>query len=472
MIVRPPAQPLFYVTIDGTKAIDSLVIGKMWQEFGWQNLLFDWKPAPGDITRRIDRLHPELPIRFMREQIAGNGASFGDICIMPEGPDGTGVDKGNWPSTTQHGNIAQLNSSNDFIQSFVFSPRCDVGAAGQSLGAGARVADLVYLSSHGVRTGDMFGAASEFIDEVDPFFILAKSAAEGRHFDGVKWLILSNCNTLVPETHNDWLALMDANSSLRGILGYHGASVAADGSAGANVSFVKRLRQGASIRDAWRAANNAWHMSDRWVVLCHEGAKDDDLPTWNGATLAPVSSAPARVFFFDEANLSGKPVVHIDDPFTVFWTKTVGGAPVKITPRNRYDRGNKIKDGDVLGITVAPPAGVAGFTAGTVIELTLVLVREDFGTPIDIRAMFEVIGTTGIDPKVAITSVIKGQTDNWRLTVTGAPASVSLALSIRALGASGATHNLPFWLKGQFTPPGGGGVKRYDFIHDAAIYLS
>jgi hypothetical protein len=211
-------------------------------------------------------------------------------------------------------------------------------------------------------------------------------------------------------------------------------------------------------------------MRDRWVVLCHAGAQADDMNGWNGAKLAPVSFSPPRVLLFDEANLGGKPVVRTTDPFTVFWSKTIGGVAVKITPKNRYDKGNKIKAGDALSITVAPPPGVATFSDRTVIELTLVLVREDFGTPLNVSSMFAVTGTTGIDPTVKFVSVVKGQTDTWRLTVTGTPASVALGLSIKALVPSGTTHNLPFWLKARFTPPVGGGVKRFDFIHDAAIY--
>jgi hypothetical protein len=401
------------------------------------------------------------------------GQTFSDVCIMPEGVDGTGVDPGNWPSSDNTKNVAQLNAANRFIQDFVFSPRCTPGAAaGQSLGSGPRVADLVYVSSHGVRTGDMFGTASDDIDEVDPFFILARSAAQSKTFDGVKWLILSNCNTLVKETHNDWLKLMSLNTPFRGILGYHGTSVAADASSGADVSFVKALQAGKSLRDAWRAANTRWGMTDRWVVVCHDEAKDDNIQDWNDGKLAPVAFSPAKISLFDESNLGGVSVTATTDPFTLFWSKTIAGVATKITPLNRYDAGNKIKDGDVVSITVTPSPGAAAFVDKTVIEVTLVLVREDFGNAIDVRQMFTGGTVTGADPKVTTGSVVSGQTDTWKLTVTGAPSAVTFSLTAKKLGFGGTRHNLPLWLKGKFTPPGGSAVGRFDFIHDGAIYLA
>jgi hypothetical protein len=474
--IRPPAQPLFYVTIDGTQVIDSVAIGQNWQAFGWRNLLFDWTPTATDAKRRIDASHPTLPIKFMREtQTASSGGqTFSDVCIMPEGVDGHGVDPGNWPSADGTKNVTQLNDSNRFIQDFVFSPRCTPGAAaGQSLGSGPRVADLVYVSSHGVRTGDMFGTASNEIDEVDPFFILAKAAAQSKSFDGVKWLILSNCNTLVKETHNDWLKLMSLNTPFRGILGYHGTSVAADASSGADVSFVKALRAGKSLKDAWRAANTRWSMKDRWVVVCHDEAKDDNIQDWNDGKLAPVSFTPPKISLFDEDNLTGVSVVHAADPFTVFWSKTIAGVTTKITPLNRYDSGRKLKSGDLISVTVTPPPGSAAFADKTVIELTLVLVRGNYGVPFNIAQMFTIGAVTGADPRVTTTTgnFVKGQTDTWKLTVTGTPPAVTFSLTAKDL-FSGAHHNLPLWLQGKLTPPGGGPVGPFDFIHDGAIYLA
>jgi hypothetical protein len=473
--IRPPAQPLFYVTIDGTRAIDSVAFGQLWQGFGWKNLLFDWQATPADANRRIDTAHPTLPIKFMKEkQGFGKGQTFADICIMPEGVDGSGVDTGNWPSKDKTLNVTQLNAANTFIQDFVFTPRCDSTVGAQKLGSGSRVADLVYLSSHGVRTGDMFGEASNDIDEVDPFFILAKAAAGAKKFDGIKWLILSNCNTLVTETHTDWLTLMNVNTSFRGILGYHGTSVAADASSGADVAFIKQLQKGKSIRDAWRTANTAWGMTNRWVVLCHDEAKDDNIQDWNDGKLKPVSFTPSKVLLFDESNLSGVPVVASSDPFSVFWSKTAAGVTTKITPKNRYDTGNKIKNGDTVTITIASAPRAPTFATGTVIDVTLVLVREDYGQTIDLSQMFTITAVTGADPKVTVTSVVKGQKDTWRMTVVGTPATVTLAVTAKRLGFGGTHHNLPLWLKGQFTPPAGGGsgVPRFDFIHDGAIYLA
>jgi Family of unknown function (DUF6345) len=480
--IKPPSSDVFYVTIDGTRAIDSLAIGQLWQKFGWKNLLGGLNASTSDADRRTDTAHAELPIRFATEsqqfvQKDGSvktGNSFADIVIMPEGRDGEGVDAGNWPSSSSSGNVSQINAANTFIQGFILAPSCDPAAS--ALGSGARVADLVYVSSHGVRTGDMFGTASNAIDEVEPFFILAKAAATGGKFVGVKWLILSNCNTLVKETQNDWLTLMSASTTFRGILGYHGTSVAADPSSGADVTFAKQLAAGKSLKDAWRQANTNWGMADRWVVVCHDAAKDDTIAQWNGGTLSGVSFTPApAIKLFDENNLSGVAVTRSSDPFQVFWSIVAAGTPTKITPANRYDKGNKIKPGSTISITVASAPKVATFAAGTVIEVTLIFVREDYPEPIDVTKMFTITTKTGIDPTVTTarrnTQRSDKGVDTWVMTVTSAAASVTLGLTIQSnLFLGDVHHNLPFWLKAKFTAPDGTGVPTFDFIHDAAIY--
>jgi hypothetical protein len=482
--IKPPASDLFYVTIDGTRAIDSLAIGKLWQKFGWKNLLGGLNASASDASRRADTAHATLPIRFVTEKqqftlkdgSVKTGSSFADIVIMPEGPDGEGVDPGNWPSPSQTGNIAQLNAANTFIQGFILKPSCDPAAS--SLGSGTRLADLVYVSSHGVRTGDMFGTASDKIDEVDPFFILAKAAATGGKFSGVKWLILSNCNTLVKETHNDWLTLMTASTSFRGILGYHGTSVPADPSSGADVTFVNQLAAGKSIKDAWRQANINWGMADRWVVVCHDAAKDDTIAQWNSGTLSAVPFTPAPVIkLFDENNLSGVAVTRSSDPFQVFWSLLASGTTTKITPANRYDKGNKIKPGSTVSITVASTPAVASFAAGTVIDVTLIFVREDYGEPIDVGRMFTITTKTGIDPAVttAHRNTLRSDkgADTWVMKVASATPSVTLGLTIQSnLFLGDVHHNLPFWLKAKFTAPDSTGVPTFDFIHDAAIYAA
>jgi hypothetical protein len=480
--IKPPEKDVFYVTIDGTRAIDSLVFGQRWQQFGWKNLLTGFTAPAGDPNRRTDTAHPQLPIRFMTEtqqfvQQDGsvkNGRKFADVVIMPEGRDGEGIDDGNWPSKDKTANAALINAANNFIQGFILAPGCDPSAS--ALGAGSRVADLVYVSSHGIRTGDMFGEASNDIDEVDPFFIPVNAAAVGGKFVGVKWMILSNCNTLVKETHNDWLTLMTASTSFRGILGYHGTSVAADASSGANGSFVDQLAQGKTMTEAWRQANKVWGMTNKWVVLCHDAASNDTIAQWNAGTLPGVSFTPSPVIkLFDEANLTGVAVKTTSDPFALFWSKTAGGTTTKITGANRYTKGNKIKPGDDISITVASAPKVATFATGTVIEVTLIFVREDYPEPIDITKMFTITGKTNIDP--AVTTVRRNTQrsdpgpDTWVMKVTGTPASVTLGLSIQnPLFLGKVHHNLMFWLKGTFTAPDGSGVPTFDFIHDAAIF--
>jgi hypothetical protein len=478
MAARSPVKPLFYVMIDGTRAIDSVTIGSLWQQFGWKNLLDGMTIPASDANRRTDAAHPSLPIRFMQEARPGKASTmFSDVVIMPEGRDGEGVDKGNWSSASKTGNAVQMNAANGFIQTFILAPNCDPIAS--KLGGGPRHADLVYVSSHGVLTGDMFGEASNEIDKVDPFFILAKAAASGAKFLGVKWLILSNCNTLVDPTHNDWLTLMGASPGFRGILGYHGTSVAADESAGVNVTFVNRLKKpGTSLRDAWRQANKAFgaSMTGRWVIMCHDAARDDTIDQWNRGTLAGIPMAPPVIKLFDEANPAGIVVTRRADPFGVTWSALTAGAATTITAANRYDAAHKIGIGDNLRITVRSAPSAAAFAAGTVIEVTLIFVREDYPEPIDLDRMFTITASAGIAASVQrvrhnIKRADKGN-DTWVMTVTGTQAAVSLDLHIDKLFIGAVHHNLPYWLRAGFTPPGGAAVPVFDFIHDAAIYVS
>jgi hypothetical protein len=488
--IKPPTTDLFYVTIDGTRAIDSLALGQLWKGFSWNNLLSGLNKSPTDSSRRVDNAHTKLPVRFVNQtqlfaQSSGppkKGSAFADIVIMPEGRDGEGVDAGNWPSNTKTGNVAEINAANTFIQGFILSPTCDPAAS--ALGSGSRVADLVYVSSHGVRTGDMFGTASDDIDEVDPFFILAKAAAGGGKFNGVKWLILSNCNTLVSETHNDWLKLMTASKSFRGILGYHGTSVAADQSSGADVSFVRQLSAGKSMMEAWRQANKAWGMADRWVVMCHDAAKGDTIAQWNAGTLAGISFKPPDIKLFDESNLKGSAVVNTPDPFGLFWSKTVSGTTTKITPGNRYNKGNKIKTGDDVSITVVSAPKSPKFAAGSTVEVTLIFVRDDYPEEIDIDRMFKITAKSGIDPAVTTVHRNTGRPDlgpkrpdkgpdTWVMKVPSAVASITLGLNIVKLFLGKAHHNLPFWLRATIKAADGSNtVPEFDFIHDAAIYAA
>lgn len=490
-MIKARSVGLFYVTIDGTRAIDSLAIGELWTGFGWQNLLDGLRKGTSDPQRRVDTAHPHLPIRHVAEKqiLPGGraGSTFRDTVLMPEGIDGNGVDPGNWPSATAVGNSLQINDANTFVQGFILSPSCDVATS--KLGSGTRFADLVYVSSHGVRTGDMFGTASDTIDEVDPFFILAKAAAQaaasGAGFAGVKWLILSNCNTLVSETHNDWLMLMAASPGFRGILGYQGTSVAADKSSAADVRFVTHVQTGLSLRAAWRQANIDSGMTGQWVVMCRDPAKDDTVSQWNNGKLPPVVATSA-ITLFDESRQAGVPVVRRSDPFGVFWSTIAGGAATKITPLNRYDPGNKIAPSTAapagqISITVTSAPAVPSFTAGTVIEVTLIFVREDYPEPIDINRMFTVVSTGGVSPavqtlhrndnrKLGTPPAIDPGDDTWKMTVPATAATVTLTLRIDRLFLGQQHHNLPFWLRASFTPPGGPQVGPYDFIHDAAVY--
>jgi hypothetical protein len=489
--VKARSVGLFYVTIDGTRAIDSLAFGQLWhgEGIGWQNLLDDLRTDASNPSRLVDDAHPQLPIHHFTEwQVLPGGRSgnmFSDTVLMPEGIDGEGVDYPLWPSFFASGNAARINDANKFVREFIMTPRCDVAAS--SLGSGTRFADLVYVSSHGIRTGDMFGQSTYHNGEVftGGFFILALAAASGAGFAGVKWLVLSNCNTMVPGTHSDWLTLMKASPGFRGILGYQGTSVDAEKASAVNVRFGTHVKAGQSLRAAWRQANIDSGMTSQWVVICRDPAKNDTISQWNSGKLPPVLATSA-ITLFDERHQSGAPVVPHPDPFGVFWSTIAGGVATKITPLNRYDPGNKITSSaeaspSLVSVTVTSAPAVPSFPAGTVIQATLIFVRENYPEPIDIDRMFTIVGTSGISPIVLSLHLndkrvvgeppaIDPGPDTWEMTVPAEVTSVTLTLRIDYLFLRYVDHNVPFWLRASFTPPGGPQVGPFDFTHDAAIF--
>jgi hypothetical protein len=115
------------------------------------------------------------------------------------------------------------------------------------------------------------------------------------------------------------------------------------------------------------------------------------------------------------------------------------------------------------------------FTTGTIIEITLIFVREDYLSEVDIDQMFTIAAPAGF----TVTTVHrntqradKGK-DTWVLNVTSPLPAVTLGLTIKQLFLPGKQvhHNLPYWLHASLTPPGGS-VTKFDFIHDAAIYTA
>jgi hypothetical protein len=403
-----------YVGIDVTGVVDTVAFGNMWTaKFRWRNLLLDLKADPADATRRTDTAHPKLPIKRVGRTHAGT--TYADTCIMPENVDGSGA---NYAFT-------DLMASDVFMQTFILRPSVD--AASSSLndkGTGA-VADIVYISSHGLHEGEMYGPAGLW--PVSAIFKLNKTARNGGQFSGPGWVVLSNCGTLDDATHGNWLKLMAGPTPLRGIVGFRDTCPAEGDSVEFVSLFIEGLANGETLLNAWKDAVATKVGSKAWRVLCHEEAEGDTISTWNASSLKNIGPG-SKIMRFDDSAPGGVPLVPVADPFEAFWSK----AGTRITADNRDGAANHIngpqagKPGDDVTITVRPEAPATTFIAGKKIAVTVVYIRPDYGQRVDVNAMFKLVGQTGASPPT-ITSKNLGQ-DTWDLTVVGSPAEIVLTL--------------------------------------------
>lgn len=445
-----------YLGIDVTKALDTVAWGHLWNAtFGWQNLLWELDKDPAYATNqlRIDKAHPKLPIKRLVRSHGGN--TFADTCLMPEGVDGAGADA----TFTQ----ADMDAADDFMHTFILSPGAEKAKSELNDKGTGVVADIVLLSSHGLFNGDMFGANVFGNNLFEP----SKIANSGGQFSGPGWLLLSNCSTLSPSSHGDWLQLMSGTNPLRGITGFQHGCPLEGGSVNFLSSFITRLAQGKTILNAWKEAITAVVSANNWIVVCRQEAKDDKIADWNANTLKPIASG-SSVLMFDNSNLSGTVVTPPVDPFEAFWSK--GGT--RITAVNKGDAANRLKSGDTVVITVRPPAAAPAnppppattFATGTVISLTLVYIRTDYPQNIDVTKMFSATGQTGAGtPTTAnLNTSSPGGDDSWKLTVIGTPTEVTLTLKcidLSMLHDSG----MPLWLRVDITS------QRHDFIRNGSL---
>ncbi len=447
--------PLYYVGIDVTNAVDTVAFGHLWnQKFGWRNLLWELDKDPKNNQRRVDKAHPKLPIRrLVRTQ---DGITYSDTCIMPQGIDGKGVDK-LWSGTSASSNISDIDAACTFMQSFILNPSADKLTSSLNDSGTGVTADVVYISSHGLSTGDMFGEVA-FGESV---FALTKMVSLGAQFSGVGWLLLSNCSTLKPYTHEDWLKLMSGPVPLRGIVGFQDTCPLAPGSVNVFQSFIKRLAEGMNFINAWAEALKVRGLEDHWVVVCQEDAVNDKIADYNARVLKKITPG-AKVLMYNKANPLGIAVVPVPDPFEVFWTK--GG--IRIKPANRGNTSNKLAVNDKVTITVRPPSPATTFASGTKISITLVYVRLNHPQPIDITKIFKVTGFSGISQPVTADRNPQNPPgpDTWEMVVSGSPKEVTLQLECKDL--TGLHPNYIFWLGVDISS------NSHEFVHNGSIAIS
>lgn len=233
------------------------------------------------------------------------------------------------------------------------------------------------------------------------------------------------------------------------------------------------MNEGKTILEAWSGACTKHAIPDRWVVLCHENAKDDTIADWNAGTLKPIAPSSSKVFMFNKANPGGTLVVPTPDPFEVFWSK----GTAKISVANRNDPANRIANKDTVSITVKPPS-TAVFPTGTTITITLIYIRVNYLQAINVNKMFIIKRQSGASaPTTAKLNSERPSSspddgdDSWILKVTGTPAEVTLDLECVDLDLSKhGQHNVPYWLRVKVESPSSLPVK-FDFTRNGSILL-
>jgi len=406
-----------YVGIDVTNALDTVAFGHMWNAFfGWKNLVWDLNKDPANDQVRVDSAHPKMPIkRLVRSH---SGTTYADTCIMPEGVDGSNTD----PAYTN----ADVKASDQFMHTFIMRPSADSSSSALNDAGTGSVADLIYLSSHGLHDGVMFGTPGLLAGEW--LFELSVAANGGGTFAGPGWVVLSNCGTLDDPTHEDWLKVMSGATPLRGVVGFRETCPLEGGSVDFSAVFINQLATGATMLNAWKTAVSTKVSSTAWIVLCHEEAKDDTIADWNASKLKAIASGSKVLRFDSTTPATGTQVTATPDPYEAFWSK--GGT--RITAINIFDPANAIAKGDTATITVKPQAPATTFTAGATIAITVVYIRVDYPQIVDISKMFKVTGQTGANaPTTSRTNAKNANTtepDTWTLTVTGTPSEVTLTV--------------------------------------------
>jgi hypothetical protein len=414
--LKPSDPRLRYLGVDVTEAIDTVAWGHVWNQlFGWDNLLWELDKDPADKTgnTRLDKAHPGMPIqRLIRK--AGT-QQFSDTVLMPGGVDGQG-DLFN----------PVFNVGTKFMRTFLLNPRADKATSSLSAGGTGIGADIVYISSHGLANGEMFGGATILTTLFEP----AKAAITG-DFVIPGWIILSNCSTLDPSTHGDWLKLMGGKVPLRGIVGFQHGCPTASGSVSFVGVFLQLLASNKTILDAWRTAITRKVDPQNWVVLCHKEAQNDTISDWNAGKLTPITPG-SDLLFFDDSH-AGTVITPPQDPYEAFWSK--GGQQIKA--EDLSDPALFLQKNDTVTITVKPQPPAATFNDKTPIQITLIYIRPDYPQNIDITKLFDVVSAKGMvadnPPTADLNKKSPGGDDSWQFLVSGTPAEVVLTVKCKDL---------------------------------------
>lgn len=385
-VVDVEPEPLYYVVVDGTAEVDSVLFGAALEtRFGWKNLFDNLPPHPKDASYVYDPGHPFLLLKKAKNELGGAPVIVATPCgdgghghdapwadySNESPPDGretwkTGAN-GEFDFTTSRGEYTCYGRhtavwhSIKMVKSLLLHPatrriQLEDGTQADSLleyGANPlfarRTASFVQFSSHGWLSGMMSGEAMSSWSGAspaparDPFFRYWLTLGKIQHltFRGPLWVVLAQCSTVNSSCWAMWARMMAGSAPVvRGILGYEEASPDAYIARGIANTFMEQLAAGKTFLDAWKVANRHGGPSALpWAAVVHRDAVDDkmkDFRAFTALTARPPSdlASPASYRGYLRSIPDGEDVYDRPPPFTLaLWFEPPSQAGQPAPPR-------------------------------------------------------------------------------------------------------------------------------------------
>lgn len=306
----------YFVSVDGTDAVDSAQFGLSLQSFaGWRSLYDEFlsmNKSPDDPARLVDPNHDYLPIwKVVRSGATSTPeAKKGTAVVCPVGLNSKAKDKflasykgsQDWGGFQTDGIWTALERSAAAIESWILNPAVVVDTAARKawidddLGPNpyrpelTRIApEIVQVSSHGWLGGFMgSNAVTRAKDDWFPkqyWFLVGRVEKKGLAFEGPVWLILAQCSTVCQATWPSWVKILGRSKPpVRGVIAYEEVAPAAGEAANIYVEFFDLLsgkggRKPLSFIEAWQAVNTKHNR--HWAAIVHKNALGDGLHNWD-----------------------------------------------------------------------------------------------------------------------------------------------------------------------------------------------
>jgi hypothetical protein len=271
------------------------------KDLGWRNLFLDLPRATDSGgARRVDASHPTFPIRFKGNALMGlpnDIKDHSDDVPVPE-PLYTAFRSANGPEAFAQ----EMTKQAEFLARFVINPGVrKVSATEGHLTDGTDAtdhADLVAISGHGssgVIWGGNYSSGTKLGDEV-------AASGELRHASRLKYVLIPTCYNLSQYQVEGWFPLLRASVPIHGVLGFSQAYPGGDTGGLVFGTFGEKLKaRGMTIIKAFRDANAAHGIKDRWGAFMHESAFGDTMSDWMAGTLKAPSPS-GKIVWLNEDN--------------------------------------------------------------------------------------------------------------------------------------------------------------------------